>query len=443
MESNPSRNNRQLTRFFIPLALQAASQALSYPLVAMVASRGPGGPLNLAGLAQSTSIMIFLGMFCIYYVTTGMIYAISREGYQKFRDVVLMTGFGVTVVQAALCIPWLSHLLFGNLIGLPPSIASPAKITLLATIPVQFLFFLRTPYLVIMYIGKATGKASLATIVRIALTAALSPLFCMMDLVGPVWAVVCLTLPAALECLLARLFAHPFLKKLKSSAATPPRAGEIFLFNLPLSVGGYLLTASAIIMSAFIARAPDPERVLPICYLALGLANPVAFAATRIQTTVLAFPPADLKDRLTFRFALGAGAVLGLLPLIFILPGPIEFYYITLQKLEPADMGLVRITAIALIFYPFSVAIRAQSEGLAAWLKRPTTVMAGHAIFLATIIASGFFLLLLGAPGYIICAALLPAGSLASSVTMRALMRRARPKPTPMVPTTTSVGQVR
>ena len=27
------------------------SQALSYPLVAMVASRGPGGPLNLAGLA--------------------------------------------------------------------------------------------------------------------------------------------------------------------------------------------------------------------------------------------------------------------------------------------------------------------------------------------------------------------------------------------------------
>jgi len=158
---------------------------------------------------------------------------------------------------------------------------------------------------------------------------------------------------------------------------------------------------------------------------------------------VLAFPPADLKDRLTLRFALGAGAVLGLLPLIFILPGLIELYYITLQKLEPADMGLVRVTAIALIFYPFSVAIRAQSEGLAAWLKRPTTVMAGHAIFLATIIAFGFLLLLLGATGYIICAALLPAGSLASSVTMRALMNRSRPKPTPIVPTTTSVGHIR
>ena len=443
MESNPARNNWQLTRFFIPLALQAASQALSYPLIAMVASRGPGGPLNLAGLAQSNTIMLFLSMFCISYVTTGMIYATSREGYQKFRDVVLMTGLGVSAVQAALCIPILSQLLFGDLIGLPPSIASPAKITLLASIPVQFLFFLRTPWLVIMYIGKATGKASLATMVRIALTAALSPLFCIMDLVGPVWALVCLTLPVALECLMARLYANPFLKKLKSTAETPPRAGEIFRFNLPLSVGGYLLAASAIIMGAFIARAPDPEHVLPICYLALGLANPVAFAATRIQTTVLAFPPSDIKDHLTFRFALGAGAVLGLLPLIFILPGLIEMYYITLQKLEPADMGLVRITATALIFYPFSVAIRAQSEGLAAWLKRPATVMAGHAIFLATIITAGFILLLLGAPGYIICAALLPAGSLASSATMRALMRRSKPKSTAIVPTTTSVGHVR
>ena len=443
MESVPNRNNRQLTRFFIPLALQAASQALSYPLVAMVAARGPGGPLNLAGLVQSNTIMIFLSMFCISYVTTGMIYATSREGYQKFRDIVLMTGLGVIAVQAALCIPRLSHLVFGELIGLPSSIESPAKITLLASIPVQFLFFLRTPYLVIMYIGKATGKASLATMFRIVVTAVLSPLFCIMDLVGPIWAVVCLTLPVILECLLARLFAHPFLKMLKSSAVTPPSAGEIFFFNLPLSIGGYLLSASAIIMGAFIARAPDPERVLPICYLALGLATPVAFAATRIQTMVLAFPPAASKDRLTFRFALRAGVVLGLLPLIFILPGLIELYYVTLQKLKPADMGLVRITAIALIFYPFSVAVRAQSEGLAAWLKKPTTVMAGHTIFLVTIIACGFLLLLLGAPGYIICAVVLPAGSLASSASMRALMSRTKPKPTPIAPTTTSVGHVR
>jgi hypothetical protein len=443
MEPTNSRNSRQLTRFFVPLAIQAASQALSYPLVAMVASRGPGGPLNLAGLVQSNIVMFFLGMFAISFVTTGMVYAETREGYQKFRWVTLMTGLLVISVQAALCIPQSAHLLFGKLIGLPPSIESPAKITLLVSIPLQFLFFLRTPYLVIMYIGKATGKARLATIGRIVFTALLSALFCVVGLVGPIWAVVCLTVPVALECLIARLFAHPFLKALLSSSKRPPGAAEIFLFNLPLSIGGYFLSVSALILTAFIARTPDPERILPICYLALGLANPVAFAATRIQTTVLAFPPDSLKDQLTFRFSLGAGAVLGLLPLIFILPGLIELYYVNLQKLDPADMPLVRITAVALICYPLSVAIRAQSEGLAAWLKKPTTVMAGHTVFLGTIIVSGLLSLVLGVPGYLIGAAGLTLGSLASSVTMRVSLNWAKEREIPVAPTTTSVGQIR
>ena len=147
-----------LTRFFIPLAIQAASQALSYPLVAMVASRGPGGPLNLAGLAQAITVMFFLGMIAISSVTTGMVYAKTREGYQRFREVNLLTATGVIAVQGILAIPVLSHLLFGRLIGLPPSIEQPASTAFVISIPLQFLFFMRLPYFVVMYLGKATRK---------------------------------------------------------------------------------------------------------------------------------------------------------------------------------------------------------------------------------------------------------------------------------------------
>ncbi|MCP4623237.1 MAG: hypothetical protein GY850_06860 [bacterium] len=55
-------------------------------------------------------------------------------------------------------------------------------------------------------------------------------------------------------------------------------------------------------------------------------------------------------------------------------------YYVKLQKLNLSDLHLVRITAVSLIFSPLSVAIRAQSESLAAWLKKPTTVLTGHGI---------------------------------------------------------------
>jgi hypothetical protein len=257
-------------------------------------------------------------------------------------------------IQASLSIPPLSHLLFGRLIGLPPSIEQPASTAFMISIPLQFLFFLRIPSFAVMYLGRATGKASLATIARILLTALLSLIFCTLELVGTIWAVVCLTIPAAMEVLISRIFAAPFLKSLKSCPKDPPGAMEIFKFNLPLSVGGYFLSASAVILAAFIARTPDPDRILPVYYLALGLANPVAFAATRIQTIVLAFPPQSGKDHRTFRFCLAAGAVLGILPLIFILPGLAEFYFIKLQKLGAQDLPLVRMTAISLICFPFS-----------------------------------------------------------------------------------------
>jgi len=443
MSSSSPPTYRSLTGFFLPLAIQAASQALSYPLVAMVASRGPGGPVNLAGLAQSNTVMFFLGMFAISSVTTGMVYAKTREGYQKFRLMIRATGLVIIGIQAVLCIPPVSHLLFGRLIGLPPSIEQPAQITLISCLPLQFLFFYRIPYFVVMYVGRATTKASLATIARIILTAMLSPLFCILGLVGPIWAVVCLTIPVALEALVSGIFAAPFIRSLEPCREKPPAVKEIFKFNIPLSVGGYFLVASAIILAAFIARAPDPDRILPIYYLALGLVNPMSFAATRIQAVVIAFPPQSLQERRTLRFSLAAGALLGMLPLIFTLPGLAELYYVKLQKLNLADLSLVRMTAFSLIFFPLSVAIRAQSEGLAAWLKKPTTVLTGHGMFLVTIIAAGFTLLMLGTPGQVIGAVGLTLGSLASSATMRLLLIRAKERAFPVGQTTTSLGQIR
>jgi hypothetical protein len=308
-------------------------------------------------------------------------------------------------------------------IGLPPSIEAPAHATLLASTPLQLLFFSRIPYFVVMYTGQAAGIASLATIGGVVLTAALSPLFCLAGLVGPMWAVVALTLPVALEAFISWAFARPFLRNLPSEPRQTPRLRDIFSFSLPLTAGGYCLSLATVIVAAIIARAAEPERMIPVYYLALGLASPVAFAASRLQTIVLAFPPADRYRRETLRFAAGAGFVLGLLPLLFILPGLDDLYYVRLQNLDPADLEWVRPTASVLVLLPFAVALRGQSEGLAAWLKRPQIVLAGQAAFLLTASAVGAAALIAGMPGCLIGATSLPLGSLASSATMRLALR--------------------
>jgi len=423
-------NLRRLTRFFLPLAIQAASQSLCYPLVAMVATRGPGGPLDLAGLAQSNTVLFFLGMFAISLVPTGMVFARTREGYRQFYRVSITAGICASAAQGLFCIPGISHLLFGRLIGLPPSIEAPAQISLLASIPLQMLFFSRIPYFVVMYLGQATGIASQATVGRVALTALLSPLFCLVGWVGPIWAVVALTVPVGIEAMVSWAFARPFIKSQPRDPLNAPRLRELFLFTLPLTIGGYFLSLSTILLAGIIARAPEPERMLPVYYLALGLASPVAFAGTRLQTIVLAFPPADRHRRQTLRFAVAAGFLLGLLPLVFILPGPAEFYYVRLQNLNPNDLEWIRQTASVLVLLPLAVALRAQSEGLATWRKKPLIVLCGHAVFLLTASAAGIASLNAGVPGCLIGAASLPIGSLASSATMRlALKKKVSPLP--------------
>lgn len=443
MDRYDTVNTWQLTRYFFPLAIQAIAQAFTHPLVAMVASRGPGGPLNLAGLAQSSMVMFFLGMFAIYYVTTGMVYAKNRQDYDVFWRVCVWTGLGAITIQGLLGLSGPSHLLFSKFIGLPPSIAAPARITLLAGIPVQFLFFLRIPYQVLMYNGKATGLASIATLMRIVLTAALVPVFVYAGLVGPIWAVICLTIPVVIEVIFSFAFARPFLKRLENTAAPSTKPGNIFLFNLPLSIGGYFLVVSTLVLSAFIARSPEPERILPVYFLALGLANPVTYAATRIQAVVLAFPPTASDDHSALKFALMAGAVLGISPLIFIIPGLIELYYVELQKLPITDLGLVRVTAVALVCYPLSVAFRAHREGLAAFQKKPRAVLIGHGCFMIAIILVGYLLWKVGVPGYLIGALGLTLGSLTSSSAIQIALKYDTRKPIPVGQTTTPVGLVR
>lgn len=432
-----------MTRFFVPLALQSASQGFTYPLVAMVASRGSGGPLNLAGLAQSNMIMFMLGTLGFGLVTTGMVFAHSRESYRAFQVVVIQIALFVIAVQALLCLPYTAHLLFGKIIGLPPSIEAPATLTLLFSIPLQLLFFLRIPYQVAMYNVRATGRASLATLMRVLLTALLSPLFCIVGLVGPIWAIVCLSLPVALEVLVSRFLAAPFLKRLETGLTKPPAKTELFLFNLPLSFSGYLLSLAAIVLGAFIARAADPERMLPVYYLALGLATPVAYGATRLQEVVLAFAPPNRMDRRTLRFSLAAGSILGMLPLVFILPGLAELYYVRLQNLAPTDLPLVRITAVVLVLYPFCVAVRSQGEGLAALARRPLVVIAGQAGFMAVVFSTAAVCLTVGLPGNVIGPVGLCLGNLASTATLRLLLRWAGGPEMPVPQTTTSHGQIR
>jgi hypothetical protein len=185
-------------------------------------------------------------------------------------------------------------------------------------------------------------------------------------------------------------------------------------FTLPFSLGGLFLTLSSTLIGAFISRAPNPEHVLPAYYLAIGMAAPLGYAATRIQLVVLTFGGTEEKNKIIFRFTALIGAITGFAPLLFLLPGLSDLYYVKLQNLPAHDLPLVRITALALVLYPVTIAFRAYFEGRAAFLKKPTTVLTGQAVYLGLVGTCSFLALSLGVSGNLIGALAIFAGNLSA-----------------------------
>jgi hypothetical protein len=329
--------------------------------------------------------MFMTGAIGAGLVTSGMVYGRSRLGFARFVSVNRLMTILTALVQAAMCIPALGHMVFGGILGLPPSIEEPARQAFPITILLNILFFARNPYQVLLFNNGASGRASTATFARIGLTLALSPVFVSLGLVGPRWAMVCQAIPVGLEALVSWHYSRRFASVFTQSDDDVPSARAIIWFNLPLSLGGILMTVAGTMLGAVIARAGEPERMLPAYYVAVWLANPMAYAATRMQNVVLNFPPRSPEDKLALRFALRAGAILSFIPLLFLLPWLSHWYYVSVQRLAPADLPLVYGSALVLVGYPITSGLRAHREGLAALARKTSNILAGNIAFVAAL----------------------------------------------------------
>jgi hypothetical protein len=395
-------SGKKAFRFYFPLVLQAISQSLTYPLVAAITSRGEGGVANLAAFAQGQAVMFVLGTVGAGILTTGMVYGRSLEGYRTLIALNRRIMLAVLVLSTLCAIPLVSRWVFTILLGLKPPLDQLAARLFLLSIPAQICFFIRAPWLAILYAHHATLKANLATSGRILLTLMACPLFIALGWIGPYWGLVAFLVPVVVETIFYKIMAAPFIRRLPSAAPRDtPTLASLFAVCMPLSLGGFFLSLSGFMVGAFIARAADPIRMLAIHYIAMGLVNPVSFAATRLQAVVIAFPPRDLHDTRTLRFALAAGLVLALLPQIVQIPPLSALYLGHVQNLPPGDVPLARLAILVMALFPLAQAFRGHAEGIAAWARQPNAILAGQAVYLSTLVVFLFAGLSFHLPGYL------------------------------------------
>jgi hypothetical protein len=163
------------------------------------------------------------------------------------------------------------------------------------------------------------------------------------------------------------------------------------------------------------------------------LANPAAYAASRVQNVVIAYPPRSRDDTQVLRFTFVAGALLSFVPLVFLLPGLSHWYYVSVQRLPAADLPLVYTTALLFVGFPVTVALRCHREGLAALAHRTPTILAGDIAYVAALAVVSSACLTLKVPGNVIGPVVIATSNLASIGILVLLLREPKAEVGPPV----------
>ena len=423
----------RVTRFYVPQLLQAFSQSLAYPLVAGIVTHGEHGVDALTAFSQGLMIMFMVGSLGGGLVTTGLVFAKTWVGYVAFRRLNALMMGALLALQCVPALPPFSGWIFSGLFALPPELASIASRTLLLGVVMNGSFFLRNVPMVVLFNNLESGKASNATILRIAVTLAMAVAFPRIGLVGPWWGLFALTFGVVVELAVTWLYARPYVANLPnrprgeivSDLPDIPRLTlEQFRFTLPLSLGGFLLMLSPVCIAAFVGRSADAADMLAIHYVVLGVANPVAFSALRFQTVAIKFPPEHPGDRRLLAYAVTAGILLGLVPLAFSTPWIGGWYFGVYQNVPPRILGTTRLAVGIYSIIAVIQAVRGRVEGLAALAKRPKTVMAGQIAYTTSLIAVCAVLLPAGARGWAIAVTAIIVAPICAAATMYASLSR-------------------
>ena len=376
----------RMLRFFVPLAVQSASQSLSFLLVASIVSHGALREQELASFSQGQSIIWILGAIGGGLITTCMVFGRSRTGMANFLRLNAAIMAAAVALELLCCVPPLDGAVFGGLLGLSGEKAWIARRTLLFCIPMQATFFLRNPYLAQLLVEKRSGAANLATLARVGLALALAPAMIRLGLVGHAWGALAITLPLVAETWLTRRFALPGMRALADApGAETASVGEQFRFTMPLSFGGVMISATMLGTAYFLGHAPDAAAALPVHYVVTGLFNPVSFAALRMQSVTIAFPPGEdgVDRRAPGAFAAMVGAAMCLILLLPQIPAFARLYFVRVQNLPPELVGYARAALAIAAPIPLLQALKGHGEGLAALRRRPNAILTDQAVYAA------------------------------------------------------------
>ncbi len=403
---------RDIFALWFPLALSGQMMSISAPVVSAGISRLPEPTVNLAAYGFIMSIAVLIESPVIMILSTSVALVRSRESYLLVRRFVIHLSIGVTAIGLLVYFTPLYDLLFLGVMGLPTEIAQAARPALQVLLLWPFSIVWRRFFQgILIWQGKnnliAYGTMcrllTMATVVAIGLLVRTIP--------GVLVAGLAEGSSVIAEMVIVWWWARSFVRgKIMSVPNDPPGTmalsyRRLVRFYIPLAGTDAMRVVSRPILTAGIARMPNPTLSLAAWSVALGLSSLLSSFVMAIQeVTVARVSDKESQHRLALFSAMIGVAFSGLSALIVFTPLASGYFIAFLGVPTQVEILALPVTLI-LTALPLLFAGRNYLRGvLIAWRRTDAVQIAMFAnlIMLIVLLITGVYWR--GAEGAIVAA---------------------------------------
>lgn len=362
---------REIFALWLPLALSGEMMSISGPVISAAVSRLPEATLNLAAYGFIMSIAVLIESPVIMMLSASVALVRSRASYLIVRRFVIHLSLVVTSIGLLVYFTPLYDFLFLRVMGLPQEIAQTAhpalQVLLFWPVSIAWRRFFQG---ILIWQGRS-ALIAYGTVCRL-LTMATTLIvgLVLQTIPGVLLAGLAEGLSVIVEMFIIAWWTRPLIRERvlpipnDPPGAAPLNYRRLFRFYLPLAGTDAMRVVARPILTAGIARMPNPTLSLAAWSVAQGLSFLFASFVMAIQEVVVARAGTRENERRLAIFAAGLGVVFSLLSATMVVTPLAHEYFAGLVGVPAPVEALAIPVALIMFAMPLLFAARNVLRGV-------------------------------------------------------------------------------
>jgi len=327
----PLLTQRRVFFFWLPLAASWLLMGSEMPFVSAMLARLSEAERMIAAFGIVASLSITIESPIIMLLATSTALARSRQNYFMLRRFTWHLMLGTTLIHALVSWTPLFDVVVRDWMGVPASLLEPVRLGMRLMLPWSAAIAWRRFKQGVMIRYGRTHFVGQGTIVRLIVSAGTAAALALLGRVpGIAVGTLALSLGVVVEAGYAEWVGRRLIADKFGSSATTPQPdlsyGELVRFHSPLAASTLLFLLTQPLVSAALARLPNPELVLAAWPVTAGLLFITRSPALALPEVVIALMDeqgsAQALRQFCFRIGVTCTGVLALLSFT-----PLAYFY--------------------------------------------------------------------------------------------------------------------